>query len=305
MESKLSAQLRAAGIVLVEKDMRRMSRAELYQHFASERSSRIVLAKLFKSLIWQAHQQIQAGREPKIIGNIRTFWYRFAKVVLSRLSEEEHGKTNPYDVMLKAFTELVMVRRLLRYSDFDFTDENWENRRIGQKHPEIRVFTEKRGWIRFLREVHQTFSVSVLALGGAPSALTSEYTARDILAAMGEDLPVLLVGIVDFDPSGDLIANAFQRQLLACGLQSSEPELLIKPEHYTEAELRLFRFPLPKKQPTKTRNWMRKTGGVLGGAFGLESESMPHEKVMGLLAEWLDPRIKAKDGTHIKSRSTA
>jgi hypothetical protein len=305
MEGQRASQLKAAGIVPLEKDMRRMSRAELYQHFASGRSSRVVMAKLLKSLIWQAHQQIQAGREPKIIGNIRTFWYRFVKVVLSRLSYEEQGKTNPYDVMLKAFTELVMGRRLFRYSDFDFTDENWENRRIGQKHPEILVFTEKRGWIRFLREVHQTFDVSVLALGGAPSALTSEYTARDIKAAMGEDLPVLLVGIVDYDPSGDLIASAFREQLRAVGLESSELVLLIKPEHYSEAELKLNRFPLPKKQPTKTRNWMKKTGGVLGQAFGLESESMPHEKVMRLLAELLDPRLKAKDGTHIKSRSTA
>jgi hypothetical protein len=297
MEAKKAAQLKAAGIVPLEKDMRQMSRAELVKHFASQRSGRIILAKLFKSLVWQVYEKIQAGKEPKVIGNIRTFWYKFAKVVLSRLPEEDQGKTNPYDVMLKAFTELIMVRKLFRYTDFDFTDENWENRRIGQKYPEILIFTEKTGWIRFLREVHQIFGVSVLALGGAPSALTSEYTARDIRAAMKEEKLARLIGIVDFDPSGDLIAQAFVGQLLAAGLPVSELQMLIKPEHYSDQELKLFRFPLPKKQPTKTRNWMRKTGGVLGGVFGLESESMPQERVMALLRELLDPATTATSVT--------
>lgn len=152
--------------------------------------------------------------------------------------------------------------------------------------------------------MHQAFGVSVLALGGAPSALTSEYTARDIRAAMKEEKPARLIGVVDFDPSGDLIASAFREQLRAVGLPSSELWLLIKPEHYSESELKLNRFPLPKKQPTKTRNWLRKTGGVLGGAFGLESESMPQEKVMGLLQKLLDPATPATS-TPARSLSNA
>lgn len=62
-----AAQLKAAGIIPLEKDMRLMTRAELVLHFASKRSGRVVLAKLFKSLVWQVYENIQAGKAHSLL----------------------------------------------------------------------------------------------------------------------------------------------------------------------------------------------------------------------------------------------
>ena len=133
--------------------------------------------------------------------------------------------------------------------------------------------------------MNQKHGVSVLALGGFPSALTSEYTVRDVQKVLGTGKAVRLVGIVDYDPSGDLIAESFREQLETQGLVVESLETLIQPKHYTADELKLFRFRLPRSQKTKTQRWMEKTGGIDGKEWGLESESMPTERLKSLLEE--------------------
>ena len=276
--------LKSEQIHHFEKDLRLMSRAELAEFFAAKSSGRIIISKLIKNIIWQAYEKISAGIEPTIFGNIRTFWYLWIKPVLTHIHDDDNTKTDPYDTMLKAFAEMILDLKLFRYSDFDFTDENWETRRIGADRPEILVFSEKTGWVRFLRKIHEEFSVSTLALGGAPSALTSEYTADHIKKAMkDENKPIHLIGIVDYDPSGHIIARAFQRQLADTGLPASTLSLLIHPKHYSKTHIDIFKYPLPGKQKTKTNQWMKKTGGINGKPFGIESESMPRQTLHYLI----------------------
>lgn len=156
--------------------------------------------------------------------------------------------------------------KLFRYADFDFTDENWENRRIGTSRPEVLVFAEKAGWIRLL-----------------PSALTSEYTASHITSATKGERPVRLIGIVDYDPAGDIVAHSFQAQLKSAGLTRSTLTTIIHPKHYTSDEIKIFKFPLPKKEKTKLKEWLKKTGGIDGKPYGLESESMPLDRAKALI----------------------
>lgn len=252
-----------------------MNATELREAFGSKSSGRIKLARLFEGLILEVHQGIQAGSLPALEGNLRTFWYRYAKPVLARIEDDERLKSDPYDLMLAAFVRLVMEDRRVDYADFDFTDENWAHRFLGSTRPDVLVFAEKRGWIRFLRRLHDELGVSVLALGGAPSALTSEYTAK----ALAEQLdlttqPVTLLAIVDWDPSGAMIAQAFARHLQVFDVQLERLELLVHPRHVPARELELNRVELPKGQPTKTRRWFEETGGVQGELFGLESEAL-------------------------------
>lgn len=279
-------KLKTLRIVELESDIRRLERPELARHFASKTSGRIVLTRLMRSTIWQAYKRIQSGLEPPIRGNLRTFWYRFIKPVLARIDDDDEAKKDPYDVMLRVFAELVLEHRLLSYGDFDFTDENWENRRIGVERPELVVFAEKTGWVRWLREVHETYSCTTLALGGAPSALSSEYTLAALKAEglAPEHNPLRLIGLVDYDPSGDIIARSFQEQLAELGWPQTTLETLIEPSHYRADELEMFAFELPKRQRTKTEKWLEKTGGIGGEALGLEAESMPYERVLTLLA---------------------
>ena len=285
-EQELKKILKKEGIAIFAEDMRSLNREALAKKLAARNSGRIVLKKLIKSIIWQAFQRIQSGTEPPLIGNIRTFWYRFVKPVLAKIPDDEGLKTDPYEIMLRAFNEMIMEQRLFRYADFDFTDEGWEQRRLGTTRPEVLIFAEKTGWIRLLRRWHERWGVSVLALGGFPSALTSEYTATHLAPLIGEKT-VQLIGIVDFDPSGSLIASSFRGQLEASGLKVSEPKLLIEPKHYKSEELRMFAYPLPKSQKTKLINWLEETGGIEGEAMGLESESLPIERLETLLESLL------------------
>ena len=196
--------------------------------------------------------------------------------------------------MSSAFTEMIMDLRLFNYSDFGFTDENWENRRIGEKHPEIIVFSEKRGWFRFLRQIHKEFDVSVLALGGIPSALTSEYTATHIKNKLKNPKQnILLIGIVDYDPSGYIISHSFQKQLSVFGLNRSDLITIVNPKHYTQQKIDMFKFQLPKRQKTKTKKWMTKTNGINGELYGLESESMPKSLILKLIKNIILDKTKS------------
>ena len=277
--------LDAAGIRHFDKDIRKMNRSELAHYFAAKSSKRILLVPLIKNIIWQAYQLIKTKQERPIVGNIRTFWYRWVKPVLAHFPDEDNAKSDPYETMIKLFTEMVMELKLFRYAEFDFSDENWENRRIGTMNPEIVVFAEKSGWIRFLRELHGEFGISILALGGYPSALTSEYTARDISAVLNGKSLVHLIGIVDYDPAGDLIAHSFQKQLAMVSAFKTTLKTIIHPKHYTEDEITMFKFPLPKTERTKLKKWMEQTDGINGKAYGLESESMPLDKLQHLIKE--------------------
>jgi len=288
MPTDMNAILETEGILPTDKDFRLMTRTELAALFAAKRSGRIILSRLIKNIIWQAHGRIAAGEEEPVYGNIRTFWYRWVKPVLAHIPDDDQVKTDPYDTMLKVLAEMVLDLKLLRYDDFDFTDENWENRRVGTSKPEVLVFSEKTGWFRFLRELHEEFGVSVLALGGAPSALTSEYTARHIGKTLEEakkERRLCLIGIVDYDPSGDIIAKSFKDQLEAAGLPASSLTTVIHPEHYSQVEIEIFKFPLPKRQKTKTANWLARTGGIAGETFGLESESMPRGRLRAVIRD--------------------
>ncbi|MEW6736063.1 MAG: hypothetical protein AB1489_32515 [Acidobacteriota bacterium] len=60
---------------------------------------------------------------------------------------------------------------------------------------------------------------------------------------------------------------------------------MIHPQHYSQEEIEIFRFPLPTKEKTKLINWLTKTGGIAGKAYGLESESMPHERLHKLIQQ--------------------
>jgi hypothetical protein len=279
---ELQQLLKKERIVELDQDIRSLSRSQLKKHFASK-SGRIVLSRVIKSIIWQVYKRLSTVEDRGIIGNLRTFWYRHVKIVVSRIPKSHLGKSNAYDAMTKLFSEMVCEHRLFRYEDFDFTDENWENRRIGTTRPNVLVFSEKSGWVRVLREYHEKYGVSTMALGGFPSTLSSEYTARDILKELNPEQSVHLIGIVDYDYSGDLIAHSFKNQLQMMGLSIAGMELLIKPSHFSEEELSWFSFPLPKREPTKLRNWLEKTGGIGGKALGLESEAMPLDRLEVLL----------------------
>ena len=277
----MSELLKKLGIHEFSEDIRGFDATQLREHF-SAKSGRIIMARLLRNVIWQAHGLITSGAEASLGGNLRTFWYRWVKPIMSRIEDDDKLSTDVYDLMLDAFSEMVLEHKLLHYRDFDFTDENFDSRLIGSLRPDILLFAEKNGWKRFLKRAHKLTGVSTLALGGSPSVLTSEYTL-DALKPHLVGKTLHLVGIVDYDPSGSIIAHAFERQLNQFGAKDTTLTLMIHPEHYSARELELLSVDLPKGQKTKTAQWLEKTQGVNGKALGLEAESMPWPRLEELL----------------------
>ena len=188
--------------------------------------------------------------------------------------------------MVRELAEMVGVERLFDYADFGFVDDNWENRRIGGGRPQLIVFAEKAGWMRLLRRLHERHDVTVLALGGKPSLLTSEYTARHVRAAMtaaGLAGPVSLVGLVDWDPDGAIIAHAFAEQLAIFGVEVAQSELLIRPEHFSPEALQLLSR--PTRPSASGQRWLRAGGGLDGQLAVLSAEAMPTERAEALVAQ--------------------
>ena len=154
--------------------------------------------------------------------------------------------------------------------------------------PGVLVFSEKAGWIRFLRRCHEDLGTSALALGGQPSALTSEYTAAALREVVDPSAPLRLLGIVDWDPAGAIIAGALARHLGVFGFERVDLEIVVRPEHYTEEERSLYATGLGRAHPSKLRAWMEQGGGIDGEPLGLASESMPWSRLMGLIEGALD-----------------
>jgi len=139
------------------------------------------------------------------------------------------------------------------------------------------------------------FDVTVVALSGWPSLLSTEYMGLHIQEAAGFDPPekvwdevtVPLFSIVDWDTTGWYIARAFIEQLQDVGLQRYELHNLIHPEHYTHDELEFLTYPLPDgpRQRKKNRTWLEHDGGIEGALLGLEADSLPRQRLAEILAK--------------------
>jgi len=83
------------------------------------------------------------------------------------------------------------------------------NRKVGA-NANIILFSEKLGHQDFLSDIDKQYNISILALGGQPSVLTSEYFV-DTVRNRGVNLQrsFYLFSIVDYDTSGWIIRDAF------------------------------------------------------------------------------------------------
>ena len=276
----IAAILSAEKIRDFDRDIRGFKLSEIQEHFAAASSGRVIISRLIKNLVWQAVSRRRAGQLGSIDGNLRSFFYQWVKPVVARVPDALEAKTDPYDTMLEVFVELVGTHRLFRYSELDLTDENFQHRRLGATHPLVVVFAEKIGFFRFLLRIHRKWGVTVMALGGTPSLLSSQYLAEALGDLEGRGLE--LVSLCDWDPAGHDIIGAQARHFELEGIEVRSNRSLIRPEHFTEEEKQLFRFPLPRRQKSRNRRWFEETGGLDGVMVGLESDAMDRGRLEAL-----------------------
>ena len=288
MPETVSEILEREGVKVLEKDVRLLTLEEIEAHFGAKSSGRIIVSHVIKSVIWQAQTKIRAGEARGVDGNLRSFFYQWVKPVMAKIPGALEAARDPYDTMLDVFAEMIGDYKLFTYADLDLSDENWEHRRLGSQRPDVIVFAEKVGFWRWLKRIQKVWPVTVVALGGMPSLLSSEYLLRDLHDVVDVNMTTLtLLSVVDWDPSGWQIERAFARQLERVGASTVSLTTLVTPTLYSEQDRAIYRYPLPRKQDTKNRKWLQATGGLDGQGFGLESDAVDKALLTTQLVEHL------------------
>lgn len=263
------------GIQHVEESLREMNADTLRDLFSTQSSERLNVTRLVKNLLWQSYEQIVLKQRPTTDGNIRSLWYSDVKPVLSRadvLRDTDAG----YGLMSELLANLV-TQKLLRYQDFDFTDEHYDDRKIGKQTGRVILAAEKRGQWRWLKRMHQAHGVTVIALGGQPSLLSTEYFVDELKRAKVDiKKSMRLITVMDYDPAGESIAQSFVRQLKGFGVKVSKRIDLVRPEYMTKEQIALGRYRLSQKRRdhTQVKRWVELTGGVDGKPHGIEADAM-------------------------------
>jgi len=289
-----------------KKDIRYMNAAELTANF-SDSAGKLVVKQLMGNITWQAYSWIKAGKIPLFEGNLRSFWYSHIKPVIARLGLDLDGQ---YKAMSGLFTQYTAEYGLFCYRDFGFADDNERYRIIGKTNPQVIVCAEKMGHWKTLELLNAQHGITIIALGGQPSQLSTEYFVDELKKVINLKETFYIFGITDYDPAGWIIAESFAAQLAVQGIYTIENVEygdtmsdikdmkkchLIMPEYFTVEEIELNTYPVPQETPeqqTKVKNWIKKGGGINGEAFGLEADAMERAKLRALFYEKAKEHLK-------------
>ena len=280
-----------------DKDIRLMD-TEVIRTLFADGTGQPVITQIIGNIAWQAYSWIKAGKLDPFDGNLRSFWYSHIKPVLGRVLpvvNEGH-----YGAMSGVFAKYVGDYHLFRYADFGFVEDNDSSRAIGAEHPQVIVFAEKKGHWRTLQKIQAQTGATVISLGGQPSLMTTEYFVADLAkAGIQLDQPFHLITDVDYDPSGQIIAESFRDQLRQMGVKQSTMGHVIVPANFTAEEVKYFKYPVKNESPsdrTKVKQWLnpdrrrfpdREPGGIVNDAgvrepMGLESDAMPKDRLIAM-----------------------
>ena len=255
----LRARLRKAGIRHYDKLIHDQPKEWLIENFNKGADEYPVnVALLMRNIIWQTRERIQKGEREPLRELIRTFWYMHIKPTLSRAGALA-SDTDQYNQLVATIVYMVKDIEVMRYKDIGFRDDKQANRRVGG-NANIILFSEKIGHQNFLSEISDKYNVSILALGGQPSVLTVEYFV-DELKKRNVNLrrSFYLFGIVDYDPSGWIIRDAFVNDLEFYGIANTRVFDLIHPDMLTPDEIAVSRVLLKTSEEMRSKNkaWLK------------------------------------------------
>ncbi|MBL7131257.1 MAG: hypothetical protein ISS45_07650 [Candidatus Omnitrophica bacterium] len=312
-KQSLRDRLRKAGIRHYDELIHDQPKEWLIKNFSQGATDYPVnVARLMRNVVWQTRERIQKGEKPPLKELIRTFWYMYIKPTLSRAGALAIA-TDQYAQLIDNIVYMVKEIEVMRYEDIGFRDENQAHREVGA-NANIILFSEKLGHQEFLSEIAEKYNVSILALGGQPSVLTSEYFV-DTIRKAGVNLQrsFYLFSIVDYDTSGWIIRDAFMDNLRFYGVPNTRVFDLITPDMLTPEEIKLARYRIPATEAMRVKNlnWLKevhkrnyrnqqyleeetKQGKKI--LYGLEAESISSKRLTQKLEEEMVPLIgKSED----------
>ena len=287
--SSLEERLRKAGIKHFRVLIHDQSKEWLIKNFSQGADEYPVnVARLMRNIIWQTRERIVKGEKPPLNELIRTFWYMYIKSTLTRCDSLTH-ETDQYNQLVAQLVYMVKEIKVMEYKDIGFRDDNQAHRKVGA-NANIILFSEKLGHQAFLSEITEKYQVSILALGGQPSLLNVEYFVDDLKKAeVNLQRSFYLFGIVDYDPSGWIIRDAFVNDLNLYKIKNVRTFDLINPDVLTPEEVKLARYRIPESPAMETKNkrWLKEVHKRdYKNHKYLEEETEDGEKILyGLEAE--------------------
>jgi len=308
----LRDRLRKAGIRHYDELIHDQPKEWLIRNFRRRADEYPVnVALLMRNIVWQTKDRIAKGEREPLRELIRTFWYMYIKPTLSRV-DALANETDQYAQLIANIVYMVKEIEVMEYKDIGFRDENQAHREVGA-NANIILFSEKLGHQDFLSDIAAKYKVSILALGGQPSVLTSEYFV-DIIRKrdIGLQRSFYLFSIVDYDTSGWIIRNAFLNNLRFYGISHTRVVDLIHPDMLTPEEVKLARYKIPETEAMKAKNkaWIKEVykrnyrnqkymEEVKKGErilYGLEAESVSAKRLTAELERVMVPLIgKSED----------
>ncbi|MCG2714394.1 MAG: hypothetical protein L6308_06125, partial [Candidatus Omnitrophica bacterium] len=258
-KGSLNDRLRKAGIRHYDELIHDQTKEWLIENFSQGATDYPVnVARLMRNIIWQTRERIQAGEKPPLKELLRTFWYMYIKPTLSR-ADSLGPDTDQYKYLITQFVYMVKDIEVMKYKDIGFRDDNQAHRRVGA-NANIILFSEKLGHQEFLSDIADKYNVSIIALGGQPSVLNVEYFVDTLKQAkINLQRSFYLFSIVDYDPSGWIIRDAFMNNLKFYGIPNTRVIDLIHPDMLTPEEIKLARYRIkePEEMRVKNKNWLK------------------------------------------------
>lgn len=83
--------------------------------------------------------------------------------------------------------------------------------------------------------------------------------------------------MTDYDPAGDLIVSTFLDDLKTYNIPKTKFIRLVSPANFSPEEVEAYKYALVgdnEATPTMVKKWLKKTGGINGKAFGLETDAL-------------------------------
>ena len=307
-------KIKALGIRHFDELIHDQPKEWLIKNFSEgSRTYQINVTSLIRNIIWQTRERIINEEREPVKELIRTFWYMYIKPTLGRA-----GALNPdrdqYKDLVRQLVHLVVDKKVMSYSDIGFRDDGKLNREVGL-NAHVVLFSEKLGHQDFLKEIAELYQVSIFALGGQPSALSAEYFVED-LKKHKIDLrrSFYLFSIVDYDPSGWIIRDAFIKDLMAYGIPNISYLDLIHPDMLTPEEIQYAKYPIHENKRTAKKNtaWLRElkqmdyenqiymepeTQRSKRILYGLEAESVSAKRLKQSIEQEMTPYLGKNEDT--------
>jgi hypothetical protein len=327
MPPSLSERLRKAGIRHYDVLIHDQDKDWLITNFKPEGASPypVNVSRLMRNLVWQMKERVSSGEKP-FHELVRTYWYMYVKSTLAR-SDSLSAATDQYKQLTENITAMVKDFQLMAYKDIGFRDENEANKKIGV-NANVITFSEKLGHFGYLTDIQKQYNISAISLGGQPSVMNVEYFVDDLkkvktgqvladrpmllrLPARGAKIDLrrsfYLYSIVDYDPSGWIIRDAFINNLRHYKIKNTKVYDLINPDMLTPEEIMLARYPIRAgaDMEAKNKKWLadvtarhyknqkylveEKNGKVK--LYGLEAEAIATARLTEKLKEVMVPVI--------------